>query len=50
MSLVVVVLLILLIVGALPVWGHSVNWGYGPGGLLVTVLVVVLILMLMRQI
>ncbi len=27
---ILVVVLILLLVGALPRWGHSVNWGYAP--------------------
>ena len=42
--LVVVVLLFLL--GALPRWGHSRNWGYGPSGgvgLIVLILVVLLL-------
>ncbi|QCO54649.1 DUF3309 domain-containing protein [Pseudorhodobacter turbinis] len=27
---ILVVLLVLLLIGALPRWGHSANWGYGP--------------------
>jgi len=44
---VLVVLLVLMLVGALPTWPHSRNWGYGPtGGLgvLLTILVVLLLL------
>jgi hypothetical protein len=46
-SLIVLILLVLLLVGALPTWGHSRNWGYRPvGGLgLVVLLLVVLLLM-----
>ena len=44
---VLVVLLVLMLIGALPTWPHSRNWGYGPtGGLgvLLTILVVLLLL------
>jgi hypothetical protein len=44
---VLVVLLVLMLIGALPAWPHSRNWGYGPtGGLgvLLTILVVLLLL------
>ena len=43
---ILIILLILLLVGALPRWGHSANWGYGPSGLLGFVLIVVIILLL----
>ena len=47
---VIVVILILALVGALPNWGHSRSWGYGPSGLLGTVLVIVLILYLLQRV
>jgi hypothetical protein len=47
---ILVILLILLLVGAVPRWGYSRNWGYGPSGLLGVVLVIVLILLLMGRI
>jgi hypothetical protein len=50
LSTVLIVLLILLLIGALPAWPYSANWGYGPGGALGTVLIVVLILALLGQI
>jgi hypothetical protein len=44
---VIVVVLILLLVGAIPgAWPHSKEWGKGPVGLLMLVLVIVLILAL----
>jgi hypothetical protein len=43
---ILLIVLILILVGALPTWGHSRSWGYGPSGLLGVVLVVVLILLL----
>jgi hypothetical protein len=50
MGLILLILLILLLVGAIPSWGHSRNWGYGPSGLLGLVLVIVLILLLLGYI
>ena len=46
MPTVVIVLLVLLLLGALPTWPHSRNWGYAPSGGLGLVLVIVLILLL----
>jgi hypothetical protein len=43
---VLLIVLILLLLGAVPSWPYSRNWGYGPSGLLGIVLVVVLILVL----
>jgi hypothetical protein len=50
LSTIVVVLLIIMLIGALPAWHYSASWGYAPGGLLGTLLVVVLILALLGQI
>lgn len=49
MGLILVILLILLLVGALPRWGHSRSWGYGPSGILGLVLIVIVILLLMGR-
>ena len=49
MGLILLILLVLLLVGALPRWGHSANWGYGPSGLLGIILIVVLVLFLMGR-
>ena len=46
---ILIILLVLLLIGALPRWGHSVNWGYGPSGLLGLVLIVVVILLLLGR-
>jgi hypothetical protein len=46
MGLLLLIVLILLLVGGLPTWGHSRNWGYGPSGgigFLLVVLVVVIL-------
>ena len=50
MSLIVLILIILLVVGALPTWSHSASWGYFPSAGLGFVLVVVVILMLLGRI
>ena len=50
MGLVLLILLILLLVGALPTWPHSKNWGYYPSGGLGLVVVILLILVLMGRI
>jgi hypothetical protein len=47
---VIVVILILALIGALPNWGHSRSWGYGPSGLLGTILIVVLIIYLLQRV
>lgn len=47
---ILIVLLILMLVGALPSWPHSKDWGYAPTGGLGLVLVVVVILLLLGRI
>jgi hypothetical protein len=47
---ILLVILVLLLLGALPTWPHSRNWGYYPGGGIGLILLIVLILVLMRQI
>ena len=44
---ILLIVLILLLVGALPTWGHSREWGYRPTGILGLVVVVVLIMLLL---
>ena len=46
---VLLIILILALVGAIPSWGHSRSWGYGPSGILGVLLVIVLILALMGR-
>ena len=46
MSTILIIVLILLLIGALPTWPHSANWGYYPGGGLGLVLLILLILAL----
>jgi len=44
-----IVVLLLMLVGALPTWPHSRNWGYFPSGGLGMVLVILIILALLGQ-
>jgi len=48
-TLIIVIILVLLLVGAVPTWSHSRNWGYGPSGILGVILIVVVILLLMGR-
>jgi len=50
LSTIIIVLLILALIGALPTWRYSSNWGYAPGGLLGTVLVIVVVLALLGHV
>jgi hypothetical protein len=46
---ILIVLLVLVLLGVLPTWPHSRNWGYYPSGGLGLVLIIVLILLLMGR-
>jgi len=46
MITILIVLAVLVLLGAIPVWPHSRNWGYGPSGGLGLIVVIVVILML----
>jgi len=46
---VILTILILLVLGALPTWPYSGEWGYFPSGGLALVLAIVLILVLMGR-
>ena len=47
---ILVILLILMLVGALPTWPHSRNWGYAPTGGLGVVLAILVVLLLLGRI
>ena len=50
MGLILLILIVLFLVGALPTWPHSKNWGYYPSGGLGLVFLILLILVLMGRI
>lgn len=44
---ILLIVLILILIGAIPAWPHSRNWGYGPsGGLGLVVLILIILLVL----
>lgn len=44
MSTILIIILVLFLIGALPNWPHSQQWGYGPSGTVATILIIILIL------
>jgi hypothetical protein len=50
MTTILLVIVILMLVGVLPTWSHSANWGYAPSGGLGLVLIILVILMLAGRI
>ena len=47
---ILLIILVLLVIGAIPTWPHSREWGYAPSGGLGLVLVILLILWLLGKI
>lgn len=47
MGLILLILLFVLLIGAVPAWPHSREWGYFPAGGLATVLLIILILLML---
>lgn len=46
---ILLVVIILLLLGSIPRWPHSRNWGYFPSGILGLIVVVLLILLLLGK-
>ena len=46
MGLILLIVLVLLLLGAVPAFPHSRKWGYGPSGLIGTLLVILILLMI----
>jgi len=47
---IVIVILILMLLGAMPRWSHSRNWGYGPSGGVGLVVLILIVLLLTGRI
>lgn len=47
---ILLIILILALLGALPNWSHSANWGYAPSGGIGIVVVILIVLLLMGRI
>ena len=50
MNLILLVVLLILVVGAFPAWPYSAGWGYGPSGILGTILLILLIMALLGRV
>jgi hypothetical protein len=46
---ILLIVLILMLIGAIPSWPHSRNWGYGPSGGLGLVVIIIIVLLLMGR-
>jgi hypothetical protein len=46
---ILLIVLILIVIGALPSWQYSNQWGYGPSGIAGLLVVVVVVLLLMGR-
>ncbi|AKN64827.1 MULTISPECIES: DUF3309 family protein [Herbaspirillum] len=47
---ILLIVLILILLGVIPAWPHSRNWGYGPSGIAGTIVIILLILLLLGKI
>ncbi|MDD4904671.1 MAG: DUF3309 family protein [Methylobacter tundripaludum] len=50
MGTILLIILVLMLVGVLPTWPHSREWGYGPTGGLSLLLIILLVLVLLGRI
>jgi len=47
---ILLIVLILMLIGAIPTWPHSKNWGYGPSGGLGLVVIIIIVLLVLGRI
>jgi hypothetical protein len=47
---ILLIVLILFLIGSLPTWGYSRNWGYGPTGGVGLIVIIIIVLLLMGKI
>jgi hypothetical protein len=50
LTTILLIILILILIGVIPTWPHSRDWGYAPGGIVGLILIILLILMLLGRI
>ena len=50
LGLILLIVLVMALLGAVPAWPHSRNWGYAPTGGVGLILVIVVILLLLGRI
>jgi hypothetical protein len=44
-GMILLIVLVLALVGVIPTWSHSRDWGYAPGGVVGLVLLVVVVML-----
>lgn len=49
LATILLIVLVLALVGVLPTWGYSRGYGFGPSGVIGTLLVVLLVLILLGK-
>jgi hypothetical protein len=47
--MIALIVLVLVLIGVLPTWGHSRSWGFGPSGIVGLIVVVLVVLLLMGR-
>ena len=47
LTTILIIILILVLLGAIPAWPHSRNWGYAPSGIVATILAILLLLLVL---
>jgi hypothetical protein len=50
LGMILLIVVVLVLLGAIPTWPHSRQWGYGPSGGIGLVLLVILILLVLGKI
>jgi hypothetical protein len=50
LTTILIIILILILLGVIPTWPYSANWGYGPSGVVGVILVILVILLLLGRI
>ena len=46
---ILIILLILVLLGSIPAWPYSRGWGYGPGGIVGLILLIVIVMALLGR-
>ncbi len=46
---ILLIVLILMLIGSIPTWPHSKNWGYGPSGGLGLIVIIIIVLLLLGR-
>ena len=47
---ILIIVLVLMLIGIIPTWPHSKNWGYGPSGGLGLIIIILIVLLLTGRI